>query len=158
MRIYEMITWENTLIIIKFVYWSVWKIVCENLWKWSPKWNTLSFYQILPTNSLRNVLWSVWRICLRIFMKWSLKWNTLICYQILSTKECTVVTLENLYVSIVTWRVKDSKKKLQLNEVLEKGCKELLPYSPYISGVAWEIKERIKFHKRSRVLTISSLA
>ena len=53
-------------------------------------------------------------------MKWSLKWNTLICYQILSAKECTVVTLENLYVNIVTWRVKDSKKKLQLNEVLEK--------------------------------------
>ena len=113
-----MITWENTLIIIIFVY-SVWRIVYENLWKWSPKWTTLSFYQILPTNSSRNVLWSVWRICLWILMKWSLKWNTLICYQILSTKECTVVTLENLYVNIVTWRVKDSKKKLQLNEVLE---------------------------------------
>ena len=104
-----MITWENTLIIIIFVY-SVWRIVCENLWKWSPKWNTWSFYQILPTNSSRDVLWSVWRICLWILMKWSLKWNTLICYQILSTKECTVVTLENLYVNIVTWRVKDSKK------------------------------------------------
>ena len=64
MRIYEMITQENTLIIIKFVYWSVWSILCVNLWKWSPKWNTLSFCQIY------------------------------------STKECIVVSLENLFVDI----------------------------------------------------------